>query len=523
MKIFENITNGYRKIASGIAIVAFLALLYFALIPGGTLAQVYSTSGAAIQGAFVKLVDYPQYNATTDVNGVYTMTNVPVGTFNISASAEGYFPNTSTVTVLENATVTKDFTLGIGYKVFVPWTSTTQGWTTPYVIANKGSSTANVLIDYYNQADGSKVGNYSMTILPGASKFVFREWSSSNTDGSAVLLSDQPITVMVDQFNNGENKFGAFEVDQSGSSEVFLPYTATTGGWTTPYVIVNRGNTTATVSITYYNLGGSPVGSNSINILPGASKFVFREWNTTTDGAARLSSTQPISVLVDMFKNSENKFGAYTPASLADSKVFIPWTATTQNWTTPYKIVNRGTSPAVVNISYYNQANGLLAGNDTVSIAPNQVVTVARESTAANGTDGSAVLNSTEPISLIVQQFNNIEGKFEVYTPAMTASDTIVIPWTATTQGWTTPYVIVNKGTGTATVNIQYYNQADGLSAGSYPPMSIEPGASKFVFREWTTSNTDGSAVVVSDQPITVMVDQFNNGQNKFGAYTPIG
>ncbi len=38
-----------------------------------------------------------------------------------------------------------------------------------------------------------------------------------------------------------------------------------------------------------------------------------------------------------------------------------------------------------------------------------------------------------------------------------------------------------------------------------------------------TTSSTYGSVVLVSDQPITVMVDQFNNVQNKFGAYTPTG
>jgi len=161
-----------------------------------------------------------------------------------------------------------------------------------------------VLIDYYNQADGSNVGNYSVSILPGASKFVFRQWNASNTDGSAVLLSDQPITVVVDQINNGQSKFAANEVDTSGSNEVFLPWTATTGGWTTPYVIVNRGTVNATISITYYNTAGSIVGSNSVEVMPSASKFVFRQWTpsaATTDGAARLSSTEPISVLVDFF------------------------------------------------------------------------------------------------------------------------------------------------------------------------------------------------------------------------------
>jgi len=367
------------------------------------------------------------------------------------------------------------------------------------------------------------VGTYSVNIQPGASRFVFREWSAPGTDGSAVLVSDQPISVIVDQLNNGENKFAAYEVDPSGSNDVFLPWTATTGGWTTPFIVVNRGTANATVTITYYDTTGGTAGTYQLDILPGASRFVFREWSTSTDGAVRVTSNQPISVLVDMLKNGENKFGAYTPAPVADNSIFIPWTSTTQGWTTPFRIVNRGTGSAVVNISYYDQATGLPAGTDTVSIAPNEVVTVSRETSAANGTDGSAVLNSTQPISVVVEQFNNNEGKFEVYTPAMTASSTVVIPWTSTTQGWTSPYVIVNKGSADATVTATYYNQADGSIVGSYTVNSILPGASKFVFREWTASGTDGSAVLVSDQPITVVVDQINNGENKFGAYTPIG
>jgi len=488
----------------------------------------------------------PVISINSPQNTTYSTTSIPLSVsaneaistwlYSLNGGANVTFTPSTTITALQgdsNLVVYASDGAGnwnsskvyfsVELRIFIPWTATTQGWTTPFVIANKGSSSANVLINYYNQVDGSNVGTYSLNILPGASKFVFREWTTS-TDGSAVLDSDQPITVMVDQFNNGENKFGAYEIDQSGSRDVFMPLTSTINGWTTPYVIVNRGKTNATISTTYYDTTGSIVGSYSDEILPGASKFVFREWSVAGEGAAKVSSNQPISLLVDMFKNAENKFEGYTPAPFADNKIFIPWTATTQGWTTPYKIINRGSSLAVVNIEYYDQANGLIVGTDAVNVNPNEVVTLLRESTTAIGTDGSAILNSTQPISVSVEQYHNAEGKFGVYTPAMIASTTMVIPWTATTQGWTTPYVIVNRGVATASVNINYYNQADGSNVGTYST-TILPGASKFVFREWTTSasTTDGSAVVVSDQPVTVMVDQFNNAQNKFGAYTPIG
>ncbi|CAG0957946.1 hypothetical protein METP3_00647 [Methanosarcinales archaeon] len=105
MKIIENMTNGYRKIASGIAIVAFLTLMYFALIPGGTMAAVYTTSGATIQNAFVRIVEYPEYNASTDINGNYQINSVPYdaiaggSTYTMRVKAAGYGPNSTKVTL----------------------------------------------------------------------------------------------------------------------------------------------------------------------------------------------------------------------------------------------------------------------------------------------------------------------------------------------------------------------------------------------------------------------------------------
>lgn len=89
-------------------------MMYLALIPAGTYAGsgVYNAlSGTPIGGVLVKLVDYPKYNTTTDVNGIYSMPNVPIDTYSISASKQGYVTNTSSVTVKEASTVVKNFTL----------------------------------------------------------------------------------------------------------------------------------------------------------------------------------------------------------------------------------------------------------------------------------------------------------------------------------------------------------------------------------------------------------------------------
>ena len=255
---------------------------------------------------------YPEYNDTTIACGAYVINNVPEDTYSISASATGYSTNASSVTVI--GTTTKDFTLNSGYEIFIPWTATTQGWTTPYVVVNQGTANATVSIEYYDQADGSLVGTDSLSIVPGASKFAFREWVTTTSDGSAKLTSDQPISVIVDQMKPADTTFGAYSAGAGGNTEVFIPWTATTQGWTTPYVVVNQGTANATVSIEYYDQAdGSLVGTDSLSIVPGASKFAFREWVTTTsDGSAKLTSDQPISVIVDQMKPADTTFGAYS-------------------------------------------------------------------------------------------------------------------------------------------------------------------------------------------------------------------
>ncbi len=529
MKLFENISSDYKRIATGIAIVGFLSIMYIALIPGGiqsASATVFDImSGEGIGGAFVKIVEWPQYNATTSselgYEGNYTINNVPIGTYNISASKHGYFPNTTTVTVEDGLTSFVNFQLTPGNMVYVPWTVTNQGWVSPYVIANKGASEATMNIDYYDRLSGQIAGSYnSFKIMPNSSKFVYRDWNASGTDGSAVLISDKPISLMVNQFYLAGNLFNAYEVENSSSNQIFIPWTATLDGWTTPFVIVNQGTENAMIDITYYNLDGTVAGTYpNINMPSGVSTFFYREWNATgSDGAAKVNSSQPISVLVETFKGT--KFGAYTPSSMASTKVFIPWTITTQGWTSPYRIVNTGSSTALVNISYYDQITGQNAGNDSIYIPAKGVATMFRETSPASGTDGSAVLNSTQPITVMVEEYVVAGGMYEAYTPSMVDSNIITLPWTVTTQGWTSPFVIGNKGDVNATVVINYYNQADGSSAGTYTLYDLLPGASKFVYRESTTSNTDGSAVLISNQPIAVLVDEIYGPTNMLGAYT---
>ncbi|MBW6518661.1 MAG: S-layer homology domain-containing protein, partial [ANME-2 cluster archaeon] len=86
--------NLYKRIALILAVVSVLATV----LTGNAAADVVVTaSGDPIEGALVKLTAYPQYNGTTDVNGDYTINNVPVGSYFMLTTHPDYAPNITSI------------------------------------------------------------------------------------------------------------------------------------------------------------------------------------------------------------------------------------------------------------------------------------------------------------------------------------------------------------------------------------------------------------------------------------------
>jgi len=103
------------RIAVGITIIAIVLLANSGAETSTTSISgvlTNETSGVGISGAIVKLLENPEYNATTLSNGSYIIENVPSGQYNISASAPSYAANESAVNA--NGPVVKDFSLSVG-------------------------------------------------------------------------------------------------------------------------------------------------------------------------------------------------------------------------------------------------------------------------------------------------------------------------------------------------------------------------------------------------------------------------
>ncbi len=70
-----------------------------------------ASSGLGVPGASAKIDTYPQYNATTNTTGDYSM-SVPAGTYNITASFEPmFYTNSTTVSIESSDVVAQDIEL----------------------------------------------------------------------------------------------------------------------------------------------------------------------------------------------------------------------------------------------------------------------------------------------------------------------------------------------------------------------------------------------------------------------------
>ncbi|MCZ7356133.1 MAG: carboxypeptidase-like regulatory domain-containing protein [Candidatus Methanoperedens sp.] len=339
MKIMRDIADRYKRIAAGIAIIAFLAIIYFAMIPGALVASagVYTTSGVGIKDALVKLVDYPQYNATTAPDGTYTMPNVPIGTYNISASAIGYATNKSQITVTASPPDTiKDFTLSLNAKmVGIIWISSYTGGTitstmasqlprpsdigtefsgqydsrkdiagyyTAILVSDVYGTGANLAINYlydngtpYSTANGVVPVNGTFTLAPGDSGLLM---------GRVVIKSNNPVAAekrIVSFIPGTWTSRGIMSTLMpergSAATQFFGQYDSRkdTAGWYTAILVTDVLGTGATLTINYYNDAGTSYGSPVTAVVPVNGTYVLTPGDSgQLLGKVKITSTSPV-------------------------------------------------------------------------------------------------------------------------------------------------------------------------------------------------------------------------------------
>ena len=190
-----------------------------------------------------------------------------------------------------------------------------QGFQTPFIVQNTGTSSTNLEVTFYKFADASCVTRRSVQDLaPGAS---FADVPNNDTD----LPDDTQFSVTVRSFGNtvvsvvNQHKGGieadAYSAAATGATTVYLPNVVRRFfGFHSPAIIQNLGQVATVVSARYQSFDGTaPTMTFTRSISPGQSQFIEPNSDDPTLGAPGLidgkqysvtiTSAQPVSVVLN--------------------------------------------------------------------------------------------------------------------------------------------------------------------------------------------------------------------------------
>lgn len=227
----------------------------------------------------------------------------------------------------------------------------------------------------------------------------------------------------------------------------------------TSYQLVNLGNSSAAITVDYYNASGQMVAGASKsfpNVGSGASVTVLQAVDDPNLGSGKfsvvVSSSQPVAAVVNQqlgqsgSTSSTPPFSSYSGASAGATSVTIP--VVMYNWFGYYTdvfIQNVGSGPANVTISYAPTSigsctTGAAGQTDTVSnLAQFASTTVSQVSKTSLGGPsvagctsfagrflGGATITSSQPVVVVVNQ--NVQGKLFTYNGFTQGGTTLLAP-----------------------------------------------------------------------------------------------
>ena len=190
-----------------------------------------------------------------------------------------------------------------------------QGFQTPFIVQNTGTSSTNLEVTFYRFSNASCVTRRTVpNLAPGAS---FADVPNNDTD----LPDDTQFSVTVRSFGNtvvsvvnqhkGSIEADAYSAAATGATTVYLPNVVRRFfGFHSPAIIQNLGQVPTTVTATYQSFDGSaPTKSFQRSIAPGQSQFIEPNSDDPALGAPGLvdgkqyavtiTSAQPVSVVLN--------------------------------------------------------------------------------------------------------------------------------------------------------------------------------------------------------------------------------
>jgi hypothetical protein len=190
-----------------------------------------------------------------------------------------------------------------------------QGFQTPFIVQNSGTTSTNLEVTFYKFSDASCVARRTVpNLAPGAS---FADVPNNDTDlpdntqFSVTVRSFGSTAVSVVNQHKGSIEADAYSAAATGANTVYLPNVVRRFfGFHSPAIIQNLGQVATVVTATYQSFDGTaPSKSFTRTIAPGQSQFIEPNSDDPNLGAPGLvdgkqyavtiTSGQPVSVVLN--------------------------------------------------------------------------------------------------------------------------------------------------------------------------------------------------------------------------------
>lgn len=356
-----------------------------------------------------------------------------------------------------------------------PSTAAGFSYTSGIQIVNLSSSTASVVVNFYDQAGAATPFNVS--INAGASQTLFPLPSvPSGFNGSAVISSDQPVAAVVNVQRTSASGRSAYVGALQGNTNALIPLLLKQHGSSkssTWFNIQNAGSADATVNVTY----SDGTNRNNVVIKPGASQTYDQllETHNATIFAGTVSSNQPVVVTV-VQENADQMF-AYSAFPAGSTNPVLPLInfQPAKGYKTGVQIQNGGNAATTVTVSYSPTPGKGTACTETQTINPgasgnfafNALGTGSNPASTSNCTQNQLFVGSarvtansaSQPLVVVVNQNQPTSGEaYSAFDPAA-ATNTVSFPLIKAQFGSSkgdTGFNVMNVGTQATTVTCTF-------------------------------------------------------------------
>lgn len=372
-----------------------------------------------------------------------------------------------------------------------------DGWTTPIVVQNAGSTSTVISVAMYRFSDGTLVTTLrSPTLIAGQGWYFDIAATPAlphDTQFSAVVTAAHGEAAAV-VIEGSLRSFMSYRGVTSGASTVYLPNITRrlggTGGWDTPFIVQNLGTLSTTASVSFYEFGSGALALrvDGVVIAPGRSQS-FSPW--VMDG---LADDRQYSVVVEGSAGSQlfaivnehqaDQAMAYEGLTGGAASVFLPRIVkNAAGWSSPFVVQNLGSAASTVSMVFH-RANGAVAGRlDGVPLQAGRSHAVDVRFAPAGLPDGeySVVVRGATNARLgaIVNQ-HHTANKAMSYQGVPDPTNIAYIPYVQSrnlSEEWSTVITAQNAGTAAADITIHVNDLGDGSRKASKDFKAVAPGA----------------------------------------------